>query len=96
MTPVPRPRPRAGAEPDGALRGSGRAKSWQSETGRGTAAAAHPAGDGLEAASYKAGVKPAPGLSAQHRTPEFQAAARRLATYGRDKCGIGPSSEPSG
>jgi len=44
-----------------------------------------------QAASYKNGVKPPRELSAQLRTPEFQAAAQKVAAYAKDKCGISPS-----
>lgn len=45
-----------------------------------------------QAGSYKSGVNPPRELSAQLRTPEYQAAAQKVAAYAKDKCGISPSA----
>ncbi len=43
--------------------------------------------------SYLAGkAAPPPDVLKQLRSPEFLAAAKQLATYGKDRCGLNPSS----
>jgi hypothetical protein len=42
------------------------------------------------AASYKSGGRPSSAVAAQLRSPEYQAAAKKVALYAKDKCGISP------
>jgi hypothetical protein len=47
------------------------------------------------AASYKNGVRPSSASLTQLRSPEYQAAAKKVAAYAKDKCGISPSVAPT-